>query len=298
MNLESKNKRRSLYASSIFVLLVFLFLFTEVIRTPSATLVKTPNSSATLNPTSNILPSSRPTSSPELSATVNNNSKPSPTYSLANKHVLTSALPTHESTPAYKPSGVIVPKGKTVASKTKSGSQTITVKTNKVTVSVTPTAAGKPTPSQPPIQVAPVAPLPASDWSGFIAPKVSYVKMLSCVKSATQEVNPLSGVLSYSFYLSVQLKLTDGHFNYNAKNYNTSDTVYITDPTMDGFSTNSMDFSAGLWKSTELNFFAFNWKDNGGGPTNGGVSDAGYRTVQYSYLFHSTQAECDSLPKP
>ena len=186
-------------------------------------------------------------------------------------------------------------------------------KPSKNKVMITPAAAGNPVATQTSVPTpAPVdtqasaspqdvytpPALPVSDWTGFVAPKVSFVKMLSCVKSATMEVNPLSGVSSYAFYISAQLKLTGGHFNYEGKTYNTSDVLYTTDPAMLGFSTNSMELSMGLWTGTEFQFLAFNWKENGGGPTNGGVSDAGYKNVQYSYLFHSTQAECDSLPKP
>lgn len=198
-----------------------------------------------------------------------------------------------------KPIKVTVQKGSTVSTKTASGSQTITVNTNKVTVTVTPTVAGNPTVTQAPASPQDVytpPALPVSDWTGFVAPKVSFVKMLSCVKSAKMEYG-ITGVLAYKFTIVDQLKLTGGHFNYDGKTYNPSDTLYIAD-TQYTLSTNSMDLPIGVPHSTELQFLAFNWKDHGGGPTAGGVSDSGYQNFPVNYLFHSTQAECDSLPKP
>ena len=202
-----------------------------------------------------------------------------------------------------KPIKVTVPKGSTVITKTKSGTQTLTVNTDKVKVTITPTVAGNPTPvaTNGSNDVAPSAPLPASDWSGFVAPKVTFNKMLSCVKSASKEVSPLTGALAYNFTIVEQLKLTGGHFNYEGKTYNPSDVLYVS-YTPYTLSTNSMDLSMGMPDSAELYFSPFNWKTNGGGPAGGGVSDFGpdasYKMIDFTYIFHSTQAECDSLPKP
>jgi len=200
---------------------------------------------------------------------------------------------------SVKPTKVTVSKGSIVTTKTASGSQTLTVNTSKVTVTVTPTVTGNPTDTQAsasPQDVYTPPALPVSDWTGFVAPKVSFVKMLSCVKSAKMEYG-ITGVLAYKFTIINQLKLTGGHYNYDGHIYSSSDVLYITHGPYTE-STNSMDLSMGLGNPTELQFLAFNWKDHGGGPTAGGVSDAGYQNFPVSYLFHSTQAECDNLPKP
>ena len=176
-------------------------------------------------------------------------------------------------------------------------------KPSKDKVIITPTVAGTPAPmaTNGSNDVAPSAPLPASDWSGFVAPKVTFSKMLSCVKSASKEVSPLTGALAYNFTIVEQLKLTGGHFNYEGKTYNPSDVLYVS-YTPYTLSTNSMDLSMGMPDSAELYFSPFNWKTNGGGPAGGGVSDFGpdasYKMIDFPYIFHSTQAECDSLPKP
>lgn len=184
-------------------------------------------------------------------------------------------------------------------------------KPSKNKVIITPAAAGNPVATQTSVATpapvdtqAPASPqdvytppaLPVSDWTGFVAPKVSFVKMLSCVKSAKMEYG-ITGVLAYKFTIINQIKLTGGHYNYDGHIYSSSDVLYITHGPYTE-STNSMDLSMGLGNPMELQFLAFNWKDHGGGPTAGGVSDAGYQNLWVSYIFHSTQAECDNLPKP
>ena len=221
---------------------------------------------------------------------------------MISRKVSASPAPSRTNHEATSSSGVVaVSKKKYIVGKIKSGTQTLTVKTDKVRATITPAVAGTSTATPDSSQVAPADSLPVSDWSGFIAPKVSYVKMLSCVKSTTKEISGLTGALAYSFTIIEQLKLTGGHFNYNGKIYSPSDVLYVS-YTPYTLSTNSMDLSMGMPDSAELYFSPFNWKTNGGGPAGGGVSDFGpdasYKMIDFTYIFHSTQAECDSLPKP
>ena len=293
MNLGNKGKSRWLYGSSIFVLLVFIFIFTEVIRTPSSTLIKTPISSASPNPPASISPLLAPTTSANLSATVKPDSTPTPTQSSVNTHSTTAQFPSRTTPAAPKSRGIVVPKGKSVTTKTTSGSQTITVNTKKVTVTINPTATKTPTPPKPavgspvasngykdPSTLTPQIP----DWNGFVAPKVTFDKITACralgLSTITNGTNPITGKNDYnsSMYvwnLTPQFKLFNGKYllsdvNGNYTLHNISEIVYKNDSlTFEADSmTNTTPPSGGTVIELKLYFKPFNWTPNSyGEPT-------------------------------
>jgi len=294
MNLGNKGKSRWLYGSSIFVLLVFIFIFTEVIRTPSSTLIKTPISSASPNPPTSISPSLAPTASANLSATVKPNSTPTPTNSSANTHSTIAQFPSHKTTAAPKLRGIVVPKGRTVTTKTASGSQTITVNTNKVTVTITPTIAGNPTasptatPSLYPAYAGTIIKT-APDWAGFIAPKVSFAGVLSCKKSTILMQNWISGKWEYPYLVTEHWKFTNGNFiiGDDSTHYTPADTYYRTFTDKVLF-TNNMNVT--IVTPEDFLFHPLNWE----GVHSSWAADTAdiIRDISYDIQSTYTQSEC------
>lgn len=201
------------------------------------------------------------------------------------------ATPTPTKSPSVK---VTVLKGTTVTTKTQTGTQTLTVKTDKVKVAVTL----GPTPTvileTVPTLLSPTkAVLPPADWDGFIAPKIAFDKLLSCVRSKETFTHPISGQPGKPWLVNWQVKLYDGYFNYDGRLYTKSDVLYlpVSDDYVKFWGNENMDFPLGRFASNSFFFPPLNWKND----TFGRTADSTTKEITYTYLLYSTQKECDNI---
>ena len=218
---------------------------------------------------------------------------------------------TLKSTNALKLGGVNVVKNGKVTSKTKSAGQTVAVNTNKVPTTIAPTVAASPTPSQTavgnpvtspdwkdPLTLTPQIP----DWNGFIAPKVTFDKIVfpDYVDANGLLVHYIGGGTSttYNWNLTPQFKLTSGNYlgeiigNYTL--YKTSDVVYQRDNLVFGVES-SVNTPANGTQTVEVEeyFKPFNWTPNSyGDPTI--IWAPGYETDKViSYVVNIPYAATD-----
>jgi len=202
---------------------------------------------------------------------------------------------------SVKPNKVTVLKGSTVTTKTVSGSQTLTVNTNKVTVSVTPTVSGNPTVPQAPATVNnPVLTPQIPDWKGFVAPKITFDKIVACQSLGLVTNNAFGASQTlYNWNLTPQFKITDGNYlgdingNYILQKPNSiayENTHYII-----GINSMSTTPSSGSTMiELKLSFEPFNWTPNSyGEPTV--IWAPGYETdkmVSYAISIPYTAKDC------
>ena len=188
---------------------------------------------------------------------------------------------------------VTVPKGSTIATRTGSGIQTVTVNTSKVAVSVNPVST--PAPSASPSQGSPISPIDgrtliqsAPDWSGFIAPKVSFAGVLSCKKSTVLMQSWFTGKMDYPYLVTERWKFTGGNFvvGDSTTRYTPSDTYYVTF-TDEAFFTNNMNMTS--TRSDSFIFNPFNWTP--GSAWADGTADT-MRNISYDVSSTYKQSEC------
>ena len=126
------------------------------------------------------------------------------------------------------------------------------------------------------------------DWTGFIAPKVSFAGVLSCKKSTVLMQSWFTGKLDYPYLVTERWKFTGGNFvvGDSATRYTPSDTYYVTF-TDEAIFTNNMNMTS--TRSDSFIFNPFNWKP--GSAWADGTVDT-IRNISYDVSSTYTQAEC------
>ena len=260
---------------------------TLAVTADKSQIVKVANVSQTTAPVAK--PSAKPSSVNSKSTVIVKKTAPS---------VVPSATPTVKSvakkTASKKPViKVTVPKGSTIATRTGSGIQTVTVNTSKVAVSVNPVST--PAPSSSPSQGSTLYPAyagtiikSAPDWSGFIAPKVSFAGVLSCKKSTVLMQSWFTGKMDYPYLVTERWKFTDGNFvvGDSTTRYTPSDTYYATF-TDEAIFTNNMNMTS--TRNDSFIFHPFNWKP--GSAWADGTADT-IRNISYDVSSTYKQSEC------
>ena len=189
--------------------------------------------------------------------------------------------------------------------KTKSGHQTVIVKTHKVIVAVPSRPA--PLPSSSTTSPSPsttdttgdswfggdgrILIAAAPDWNGFVAPTASFVGVSSCVKSTKLEAD-LVGNYSYPYIVSEKWKLTGGNFYIydfsvgDLRHFTPSDTYYET-LSDEKFFTNIMNLtmpSDDIFEFLPFNYLPMSrWAD--------GTADT-VRDTNYTVTSIYKQSEC------
>lgn len=191
---------------------------------------------------------------------------------------------------AHRVIRVTVPKGSTIATRTATGIQTVSVDTSKVTVSVSPVVSSGASSGNPILFPADARSLivAAPDWNGFVAPKASFAGVLSCKKSTVLMQDWFTGKWEYPYLVTERWKLTGGNFliGDDPTHYTEADTYYTTFPNEESF-TDNMNTQASSNQDFYFNPFNYvvgsTWAD--------GTADT-QRIVNYHVTSTYTQSEC------